>query len=117
MSAFAYTDLFYPDPRALVKVRAVLSVLDSEHGGHRITTQASWRPNHNFGDPDGRSFYIGQVDFGLSDINPGDTREVLVQFFDGPGLRDLLQPGRTWRIQEGPRLFARAKVVELVGET
>src|SRR5579863_1903254 len=48
VSAFAYTDLFYPDPRPLVKVRAMLSVLGSEHGGHRITTQSSWRPNHNF---------------------------------------------------------------------
>ena len=112
---FAHSDLFYRDHRPLVKVRATLKVVSAEDGGHRITTASKWRPNHNFGEPDGHLFYIGQVDFGTSDLNPGDTREILIEFFDGPGLRDLLQPGRNWRIQEGPRLFALAKVIELVG--
>ena len=112
-----YSDLFYGDGRPTIHVRATLSVVSAQEGGHRITTRAAWRPNHNFGQPDGRSFYIGAVTFGSSDLNPGDTREVMVEFFDGPGLRGLLHPGRTWRVQEGPNLFATAKVIELVGET
>jgi hypothetical protein len=117
VSAFTYSDLSYGDGRRTIKVRATLSIVSAQQGGHRITNRAAWRPNHNFGEPDGRAFYIGQVDFGSSDLNPGDTREVLVEFFDGPGLCELLKPGRTWRVQEGPGLFATARVIQLVGET
>jgi hypothetical protein len=117
VKAFAATDLMYRDKGPAVVVRATLSVLGSGEGGRLIESRYSWRPNHNFGPPDGRSFYIGQIEFGSEAINPGETREVLVRFLDGPGLKENLQSGRTWRIQEGPKLIAMAKVVELVGGT
>jgi translation elongation factor EF-Tu-like GTPase len=117
VNVFIATDIMYRDKRPAVRVRAILSVLASEEGGRRIDRRHSWRPNHNFGSPDGRSFYIGQVEFGSDALNPGETREVFVEFLDGPGLRENLQSGRTWRIQEGAKLIAAAKVVEVVGET
>jgi len=117
MSAFGYCDLFYTDNRPTVHVRAMVAVLSSEEGGYRIANHGRWRPNHNFGLPDGRSFYIGQVTFDASELNPGEKREVLVEFLDGPGLREHLKPGVTWRIQSGPNLFATAKMLELVSGT
>lgn len=117
VSAFTYSDLCYGDGRRIIRVRATLSVGSADAGGRRIPGGAKWRPNHNFGEPDGRSFYIGQVHFGSSDLNPNDTREVVIEFLEGPGLLDHLQVGRAWRVQDGPKLFAIATVVEVVGKT
>jgi hypothetical protein len=50
-------------------------------------------------------------------IQPGESRDALIRFIDGPGLREHLKPGHTWRIQEGPTLVATAKVIEVLGET
>jgi hypothetical protein len=50
-------------------------------------------------------------------IQPGESRDALICFIDGPGLSEHLKPGRTWRIQEGPTLVATAKVIEVLGET
>jgi hypothetical protein len=50
-------------------------------------------------------------------LNPGESREALIQFLRGPGLVEALRPGVTWRIQEGPRLVATGSVIEVLGET
>jgi hypothetical protein len=113
VKASASIDLMYTDRRPAVDVRAKVSLLASlERGRCNI-----WRPRHNFGAPGDRVFYIGNVDLGSSPISPGETRDVLVRFIDGPGLRDHLRPGRLWRIEEGFNLIATAEVVEIVGGT
>lgn len=117
MSAFAYHDLMYSDSRPQVRVRATLTLLDSVSNGRTSRPGVRWRPNHNFGLPEGRAFYIGQVEFDSREtIQPGETHDVLVRFFDGPGLREQLQPGRAWRVQEGPNLVATAMVTEVLGD-
>ena len=118
MHAFAFRDLFYTDKRPGVVVRATLTLLPATSSGRRSDQVARWRPNHNFGDPDAREFYIGEVRFdSVERIEPGETRAVVVTFLDGPGLRDKLVPGRAWRVQEGPTLVAEAHVVDVSGET
>jgi len=118
LNAFGYRDLFFADDRPGLNVRANLTLLSETKNRRRSDKQARWRPNHNFGPADGRDFYIGQVEFESVDtIEPGQTAEVLVRFFDGPGLREQLVPGRTWRVQEGPNLVATASVVSVAGET
>ena len=120
MSAFFYKDLMYTGAHSALCVRATLTLLSQVKHGSRSDHEVRWRPNHNFGPPDSRDFYIGQVEFeatASSTIEPGETRKVLVRFIDGPGLRDLLHTGRSWRIQEGPNLIATASVIEVVGET
>ena len=118
MGPFRYNDLFYGDKRPGVNVRATLTLIADAQRGRRSVDSARWRPNHNFGPPDGYTFYIGQVEFDSGDaIEPGETRVALVRFLDGPGLRENLQPGRSWRIQEGPNLIATATLIEILGET
>jgi hypothetical protein len=118
VSAFAYSDLFYTDRRPGVNVRATVTLIPAVTQGRRSDAHVRWRPNHNFGLPDGRTFYIGEVEFDSADtIEPGETRAVLIRFLDGPGLRENLEPGRTWRIQEGPKLIATATLTEVLGET
>jgi translation elongation factor EF-Tu-like GTPase len=118
LKAFVHYDLTYSDFRPEVRVRATVTLLGSAHRGRTSRPGARWRPNHNFGGADGTSFYIGQVEFDSGEgIEPGESAAALVRFLDGPGLREALQPGRTWRIQEGPTLVGTATVSEVLGET
>lgn len=118
MSPFSFRDLLYAEQRPALNVRASLTLLPETSRGRRSDSQVRWRPNHNFGPPDGRDFYIGQVEFDdVSTVEPGQTRNVVVRFLDGPGLTEQLVPGRSWRIQEGHVLVATATVIEVVRET
>jgi len=118
MSAYAAADLIPTGPEPPVKVRAVLSLRTEDNGGRRTGIRSGYRPNHNFGDSDNRRFYVGQVNFGNTElINPGESREVLIEFLRGPGLTEVLKVGVTWRIQEGPKFVATARVLEVLDGT
>jgi elongation factor Tu len=117
VTAFSFRDLMFTDRCGPLNVRANVMLLPENRRGRRSDSEVHWRPNHNFGSPDGRDFYIGQVEFETTDtLEPGQTCTALVRFLDGPGLSENLVPGRSWRIQEGPTLVARATVIEVVGE-
>jgi hypothetical protein len=118
VSVFAFNDLFFTDSRAGIDVRVTITLVPETLRARRSDSTARWRPNHNFGAPEDRSFYIGQIEFDPpGTIEPGQTRDAMVRFIDGPGLREQLLPGRSWRVQEGPTLVATARVVEVVSET
>jgi translation elongation factor EF-Tu-like GTPase len=118
MSVHSFVDRVPPKPEPPVKVRALLSFLPSDDGGRNSPAYSGYRPNHNFGRPDNREFYIGQVTFGANEtIKPGESKEVQIEFINGPGLLEALKSGRPWRIQEGPRLVATAKLLDILDET
>jgi translation elongation factor EF-Tu-like GTPase len=113
MSVFAFQDQLEPGPP--IKVLARISVLRSQDGGRSAPFAGPYRPNHNFGSPDGRVFYIGQVEVPVGTlIYPGETHDLAITFLNGRGLSELLQVGRRWRIQEGPRLVATAEVLAVL---
>jgi len=115
MSAFEFRDLMEPGPA--IRVLADLTFLSFRDGGEGVVIRAPYRPNHNFGDPDNREFYIGQVELPVGDlVEPGASREVVITFLNGPGLRELLKVGCSWRIQAGTKLVASARVVALLEE-
>jgi hypothetical protein len=64
-------------------------------GDYRLVSaiRSAYRPNHSFGSADGRDLYIGHVDFGGGLIELGQSRDVVVTFMAGRGLRALLEPG------------------------
>jgi elongation factor Tu len=73
-----------------------------------------YRPNHNFGGPDDRQFYIGQVQVPEGEVvQLGETRNLGGWFLNGPGLSELLQVGCQWRVQEGKKLVANAEILEV----
>jgi hypothetical protein len=118
MPGFVFGDLMYADGRPGLTVRASVTLLPSVERGRRTDNIVRWRPNHNSGQPDGGSFYVGQFEIDSGEmIEPGETKNVLVRFIDGPGLRDNLVPGRSWRIQEGPNLVGTATVLEVASGT
>lgn len=115
MKAFAFTDIVEPNWGGVIRILARISVAGTENGGRKEPITTSYRPNHNFGGPDNRSFYIGSVEVpeGVL-IHPGETRDLIVGFLNVGEIPELLQVGRTWRIQEGPKLVATAEVLEIL---
>jgi translation elongation factor EF-Tu-like GTPase len=114
MSAFSFVDKITANQPS-IRVRASLSFLSTEEGGRQTPAFSGYRPNHNFGEPSGREFYIGQITFERSEsILPGESKEVGIEFLNGPGLMDALRSGRPWRIQEGPKLVATATLIEIL---
>ena len=96
-----------------IDVLAEVSFLTTSEGGKSGPVRGRYRPNHNFGAADGRITYIGQIEFDPDDeVVPGESRTVRIRFLSGSGLDALLSVGREWRIQEGPKLVARAKLIE-----
>ena len=102
----------------LVNVRARVSFLPPHEGGRTTDIRQTYRPINNFGGPDNRESWFGQICLAPTDkISPGESREVVVQFNAAPALLAELTPGRTWRIQEGAQLVATATVLEILAET
>ena len=113
MSApFFFFDELRPEGDAPVRVLARVQVLSSEEGGRTSPFRAQYRPNHNFGAPESRHFYIGQVEIPEGEsVAPGETRELVITFLPVVGVAEELKPGRRWRIQEGAKLVALAEVL------
>lgn len=107
--AFLHDLLDDGDP---IAVLAEVSFVPASEGGKSHPIRGRYRPNHNFGSAENRLTYVGQLEFAPDVVVwPGDTRRVTIRFLSGSGLDALLSVGREWRIQEGPRLVARARVV------
>jgi hypothetical protein len=119
-STMGITDLVGQRSRTagVVNVRALVSFLASHEGGRTTDIRLTYRPINNFGGPDNRESWFGQISLAPTDkISPGETREVVIQFNAVPALLAELTPGRTWRMQEGAQLVATATVLEIFGET
>ncbi len=77
--------------------------------------RGDYRPNHNFGDAEDRDMDIGRIVFPEGEaLQPGESMERNIEFFDRPGLSEILTPGRQWRIQEGPSLVGVGTVLEVL---
>jgi hypothetical protein len=114
MPAFAFNDNLDIIDHTPIKVFARLDVVSTEAGGRVGPFTNGLRPNHNFGGDADRFFFIGQVEVPDGQwVYPGDTRELWITFLNARGLRELLLPGRQWRIQEGPKLIAMATVLSI----
>ena len=116
MKAFAFQDVLEPAGENPIRVLARISFLTTENGGLKMPIRPLFRPNHNFGAPDERVFYIGQVEIPQgTQIQPGQTCDLTVTFLNVRGLAEQLQLGRSWRIQAGPTLVAIAQVLSIQG--
>src|SRR5688572_2427782 len=94
-----FGDLFDDGPP--IEIVADVRFLSTDEGGKSCSVRPTYRPNHNFGEPDNRTFYIGQLQIPTGEeIAPGQSRRLPIRFLSGAGLKDLLTPGREWRIQE-----------------
>jgi len=117
MKIFSFNDVLEPAGKEAIRVLSRISVLRTEDGGRAGPFTHHYRPNHNFGGPEDRVFYIGQVEVPEGAwIHPGDVCELTITFLNVRGLSELLHVGRKWCIQEGEKLVAAAEIVSLVKE-
>jgi translation elongation factor EF-Tu-like GTPase len=90
-------------------------LLTRESSGRRTGITTGYRPNHNFGDASNNEMRMGQIK--IPDdrwIEPGETMMVNVNFIMPEGFVIDLQPGLSWRIQEGRRHVGNGKVIRLI---
>lgn len=114
MPAYAFTDNLDIIDKTPIRVLARISVVPTEDGGRQGPFTKNYRPNHNFGEDTERFFFIGQVEVPENEwVYPGDTRDLPITFLNARGLAELLKPGRTWRIQEGPKLVATGTILSI----
>lgn len=115
MKAFEFHDLLEPGPA--VRVLARVHLFGTNEGGRITPVSGVYRPDHNFGAPNGRQFYIGQVELpsGL-ELLPGETQDLYITFLNGPNLSKNLYVGRSWRIQEGAHFVATGEILAVLGE-
>lgn len=114
MKMFSFTDNLDIVDNTPIVVRAKITVVPTAEGGRVGPFTKGLRPNHNFGSEYDSFFYIGQIEVPEGEwVYPGETRELSITFLNARGLLEMLTPGRTWRIQEGPKLIATGSVIAI----
>ncbi|PLY00817.1 MAG: hypothetical protein C0622_08220 [Desulfuromonas sp.] len=109
-------DTFYDmiDPDAdpgAIDVIAEVTMFAEKEGGRHTPFFTGYSPNHNFGEADNRSMYVGRIYLDNGDsVAPGEKKEVRIRFLNAGDLEELLTPRREWRIQEGLRLVGKGTV-------
>jgi translation elongation factor EF-Tu-like GTPase len=98
-----------------ILVKASIRLLPIAEGGRTTPISGSYRPNHNFFEPDNRNMATGFIEIpsGMK-VGPGESIELAIQFWKWPDLDGQIYPGREWRIQEGSKLVAIATVLEVI---
>ena len=98
-----------------ISVRANARLLPIAEGGRITPIRGSYRPNHNFFDPDNRNMIVGFIDLpNGSELHPGESIELPITFWNSDGLERQIYPGREWRIQEGAKLVGIGTVLEIL---
>jgi hypothetical protein len=58
---------------------------------------------------------VGSIELPVgSELNPGQSVEVTITFLGWLGLKELIYPGREWRIQEGTTLVGTGRIIEVL---
>jgi hypothetical protein len=61
----------------VINVRALITFLASHEGGRTSDVRSTYRPLHNFGEPNNREMWFGEIRLDENDkISPGESREV-----------------------------------------
>lgn len=98
-----------------ILIRANIRLLPSAESGRTAPVMGSYRPNHNFFEPDGRNMTIGYIEIPEGKLlYPGESIDVPVLLWKWPGLESGIYPGRQWRIQEGNQLIGIGTVLEVL---
>jgi translation elongation factor EF-Tu-like GTPase len=100
-----------------IVVEAEIRLLSADEGGRSQPLTRAFRPNHNFGGPEDRNMFVGQVELPENDAwQPGESRDLMVRFLNVHGLAEKLKVGAEWRLQEGRRLVAVGTIKRVVSK-
>ena len=117
MKIDAFTDNLDIVSNTPLVVEASIEMIAEKDGGRHGPFTNDYSPNHNFEGASNSLFFIGRINTAANEwVYPGETKTLQVTFLNAKGLRDLLIPGRQWRIQEGHRLVGLGKVIRTIPE-
>ncbi|MDF7809560.1 hypothetical protein P4E94_19135 [Pontiellaceae bacterium B12219] len=95
-------------------ITSEISMIPENDGGRYSPFTKGYRPNHNFGDENNSFFFIGEIQVDEDEwVYQGETKILDVKFINVRGLKELLIPGNTWRIQEGHKLVGTGKILDI----
>ncbi len=98
-------------------VEAEIYLIDTEKGGRKAPVTARYSPNHNFADEENKIFYIGNIEFEEGEwLYPGESKNLIVNFMNVQGLRELLIINRKWRIQEASHLVGYGIIKRIINK-
>jgi translation elongation factor EF-Tu-like GTPase len=100
-----------------IRVKASIRFLPTNEGGREspLSGGGSYRPNHNFFEPDDRDMCMGFIDLPEgSQVAPGDTIETEITLWTYPAVKPEIRGGRQWRIQEGGKLVAVGTILKVL---
>ncbi|MGH1384739.1 hypothetical protein [Kordia sp.] len=99
-------------------VIAKLKLYKTENGGRQTPINTGYRPSHVFEyKENSRDFvagYMGQINFDIDVIHPGEVANVEVMFLKHQNIESFLKKGRVWWIHEGSRVIGKAKILEVL---
>lgn len=96
-------------------VKANIRLLPTGEGGRALSIKGSYRPNHNFFGPDNRDMTVGFIDLpDGTELRPGDDTDLLITFWNWPGVEGQIHKGREWRIQEGAKVVGIGTVLDVL---
>jgi translation elongation factor EF-Tu-like GTPase len=99
------------------KVRAQLTLLNTEKGGRKTGIKTNYRPNHVFEYEKGnfKQTYMGQITFDQQEwIMPGESAIVNVEFIDMLDVKRFIEVGRKWWIHEVSKQLGEATILEII---
>jgi elongation factor Tu len=98
-----------------IDVEAEVTLLPSSQSGREKGITSGYRPNHNFGSTENPVFGMGQITVPKDEwIEPGKTKNVVIQFLLHEELKIELASGVVWRIQEGSRHVGNGKIIKVI---
>ena len=103
--------------RETFKIKARLTLFETESGGRKTGIKTGYRPNHVFEYNEGifKQTYIGQISFDNQErIMPGETADVEVEFINMLDIKRFISVGRKWWIHEAAKRFGEAEIIEII---
>jgi translation elongation factor EF-Tu-like GTPase len=100
-----------------INITAKLTLYHTENGGRKSPIHSGYRPNHVFEYKENSTefvaTYIGEINFELDSIHPGETATVNVTFLALHNIKNFLNEGRVWWLHEGERVIGKAQVLTI----
>ncbi|WP_422092070.1 hypothetical protein [Tenacibaculum ovolyticum] len=111
------TDFDLEETPEIVEVKAKLKLYSKIKGGRDSAIITKYRPNHVFEYNDKGDYlmtFIGQIEFNnVSEILPGEEKEVLVKFLFHMPIEKYLNIERKWWIHEGNKCIGEGEILEI----
>ncbi|MBX9664781.1 hypothetical protein [Novosphingobium sp.] len=104
-------------PTDQIRLKASIRFLSTEEGGRTspLSGGYSYRPNHNFFEPDDRNMCIGSIELEEGKlVLPGETIQTEITILFDPTKEPEFIVGREWYIQEGRKPVALGTILEVL---